>query len=308
MKTLNNKSPLVSIIVNCYNGDKYLSEALDSILDQTYQNWELIFWDNRSEDKSAEIFKRNKDKRFKYYYANEHTSLYKARNLAIEKSNGDFIAFLDTDDLWDKNKLQLQMPYFNDSKVGLVFSNLWVLKKNLNKKKIYTKKKLPDGNIYNKLISNYNVGIITTVIRKLFYFKLEKKFDERFSIIGDFDLFLRLSKICLFKSIQKPLAYYRLHGKNLSTINKEKEVEELEIWLKENKLYLNELQVKKFQKNIDYRKFANYKIDGKYKECIKILLKSKENFLNIKNLVLLFSPIFLLKKLLWYHQKYNDFK
>ena len=117
MKTLNNKSPLVSIIVNCYNGDKYLSEALDSILDQTYQNWELIFWDNRSEDKSAEIFKRNKDKRFKYYYANEHTSLYKARNLAIEKSNGDFIAFLDTDDLWDKNKLQLQ----NAQKAGFIF-------------------------------------------------------------------------------------------------------------------------------------------------------------------------------------------
>ena len=308
MENLDNKPYLVSIIVNCYNGDKYLSEALDSILNQTYKNWELIFWDNQSKDKSAEIFKSHTDSRFKYYYANEHTSLYKARNLAIEKSNGDFIAFLDTDDLWNENKLQLQMPYFNDSKVGLVFSNLWVLKKNFKNKKIYTKKKLPNGNIYNELISNYNVGIVTTVIKKFFYIQLEKKFDERFSIIGDFDLFLRLSKICLFKSIQEPLASYRLHGKNLSTINKEKEVEELEIWLKENKLYLDELQIKKFQKNIDYRKFSNYKIDGKYRECIKILLKSKENFLNLKNLILFFLPIFLLKKLLWYHQKYNDFK
>ena len=136
MENLDKKPYLVSIIVNCYNGDKYLSEALDSILNQTYKNWELIFWDNQSNDKSAEIFKSHKDSRFKYYCANEHTSLYKARNLAIEKSNGDFIAFLDTDDLWNENKLQLQMPYFNDSKVGLVFSNLWVLKKNFKKKKI----------------------------------------------------------------------------------------------------------------------------------------------------------------------------
>ena len=51
------ETPLVSIIMNCYNGEKYLSEALDSVLEQTYQNWELIFWDNQSVDKSAEIFK-----------------------------------------------------------------------------------------------------------------------------------------------------------------------------------------------------------------------------------------------------------
>ena len=124
MKNQLNNQPLVSIIMNCYNGENYLSESIDSVLHQTYKNWELIFWDNKSEDKSAEIFKNYKDKRFKYFYANEHTSLYKARNLAIEKSKGDFIAFLDTDDLWDNVKLEKQMSYFNLSEVGVVFSNL----------------------------------------------------------------------------------------------------------------------------------------------------------------------------------------
>jgi len=109
-----NNQPLVSIIMNCYNGEAYLHESIKSILSQTYKNWELIFWDNKSEDKSAEIFKSYDDKRFQYFYANEHTSLYKARNLAIEKSKGDFISFLDTDDLWDKDKLELQIPYFNN--------------------------------------------------------------------------------------------------------------------------------------------------------------------------------------------------
>ena len=105
------KQPLVSIIMNCYNGEDYLPESIQSVLSQNYKNWELIFWDNKSEDKSAEIFKSYKDKRLKYFYADEHTSLYKARNLAIKKSQGDFIAFLDTDDLWDKKKLESQIIF-----------------------------------------------------------------------------------------------------------------------------------------------------------------------------------------------------
>ena len=142
--TINEKS-LISIIMNCYNGETYLSESIKSVLSQTYKNWELIFWDNQSKDKSAEIFKSYKDIRLKYFYAQQHTTLYKARNLAIEKSKGDLIAFLDTDDLWEKDKLELQMHHFNNSEVGLVFSNLWVLKKNFKNKKIYTKKNFQTG-------------------------------------------------------------------------------------------------------------------------------------------------------------------
>ena len=131
-----NAQPLVTIIMNCYNGETYLKESINSVLSQTYKNWEFIFWDNKSQDKSAEIFKGYEDKRFKYFYANEHTTLYKARNLAIKKSKGDFIAFLDTDDLWDKNKLELQLRYFNNIEVGVVYSNLWIFKNNTKKKKI----------------------------------------------------------------------------------------------------------------------------------------------------------------------------
>ena len=292
---------LVSIIMNCYNGETYLNESIGSVLSQTYKNWELIFWDNKSEDKSAEIFKRYKDKRFKYYLANKHTSLYQARNLAIEKSKGDFIAFLDTDDLWSENKLEPQMDYFSEIEVGVVFSNCWILKKN-KKKSLYINKKLPSGKIFNELVNNYNLGILTTIIRRKFFLELIKKFDERFSIIGDFDLFLRLSKICLFKPVQQPLASYRLHDKNLSKLSKGKELEETEIWLKENKLNLSELQIKKLYKKVDNMKFVNYKIDKNYKECLKILFKSPINLFNIKNLIILLMPISILKKLLWYDQ------
>ena len=297
-----NNLPLVSIIMNCYNGETYLHESIKSVLSQTYENWELIFWDNRSEDKSAEIFKSYQDKRFQYFYSNKHTSLYEARNLAIEKSNGDFISFLDTDDLWDKKKLELQMHYFNNYDVGVVYSNYWLIKTDIGKKKLSHKEKLPHGKIYEELLKNYNVGILTVIIRKSCYLKLEKKFDERFSIIGDFDLFLRLAKICIFESIQTPLASYRLHGKNLSTLYKEKEVDELNAWLKENKYNLNKFHIKKIQRNIYCRQFVNCKINGDYKECLGILLNSELNLLSIKNLIIFFTPVIILKKLLWFHQ------
>ena len=302
MNKMINEQPLVSIIMNCYNSETYLRESIDTIISQTYKNWELIFWDNQSKDSSSEIFKSYKDPRFKYYYAKKHTALYEARNLAIEKSNGDLIAFIDTDDLWKENKLELQIPYFDDPHVGLVFSNYWIVKKKIKKKKLYTNQKLPSGNIHDKLIENYNIGIVTAVIRRKYYLKLEKKFDERFTIIGDFDLFLRLSKLYLFKSIQNPLAYYRLHGKNLSTINVNKEIEELDLWLRENRLNLSKSHIKKITKSVDNRRFVKLKIEGKLRESLTMLLKLKVNPFKIKNLIIFFMPIFILKKLLWYHQ------
>ena len=94
------KQPLVSIIMNCYNGEEFLQEALESVQAQTYKNWELIFWDNQSSDKSSTILKSFNEPRFRYYYAEEHRNLYDSRNLAIQVSKGDFIAFLDSDDSW----------------------------------------------------------------------------------------------------------------------------------------------------------------------------------------------------------------
>ena len=101
----NSKEPLVSVIMNCYNGEKYLKEAIDSVCAQTYENWEIIFWDNQSADQSAKIFQSYNDPRLKYHYAPIHTFLYEARNNAIEKARGEFIAFLDVDDWWYSEKL-----------------------------------------------------------------------------------------------------------------------------------------------------------------------------------------------------------
>ncbi|MDA9623962.1 glycosyltransferase [Pelagibacteraceae bacterium] len=292
--------PLVSIIMNCYNGEKYLKLALKSIIKQKYKNWELIFWDNKSTDKSKKIFKSFKDKRFRYFYAKRFTSLYAARNKAILRSKGQFISFLDADDLWMPNKLNLQIPLFKNKKVGVVYSKLYILNQSKNIKKIHVNKKLPEGNISKIIISNYNIGIITTIIRKNILKRLKKIFDNRFTHIGDFDLFVRLSKICEFKAAQLPTAIYRAHGKNLTTIEKDKAISEFEIWLKENKKNLRLYEVKKIKSMIDYKKLINYKLKDDYLNSFKILFNFKNFNLSIKNVIIFCLPSVILKKIFWY--------
>ena len=105
------KKPLISIIINCHNGEKYLSDCIKSALDQSYRNFEIIFFDNCSTDQSVKIINKHKDKRIKFFCSKKKPilSLYKARNLAITYARGEYITFLDTDDLWEKKKLEKQL-------------------------------------------------------------------------------------------------------------------------------------------------------------------------------------------------------
>ena len=115
--------PLVSIIMNCYNGEAYLQQALESVLKQSYLNWELIFWDNQSSDNSKKIFQTFPDRRFKYFYSNQHTTLYKARNLACEHASGEYLAFVDCDDWWEKDYLESRKEFFSENKFDFSYSN-----------------------------------------------------------------------------------------------------------------------------------------------------------------------------------------
>ncbi|HEY9070161.1 MAG TPA: glycosyltransferase family 2 protein [Candidatus Ozemobacteraceae bacterium] len=106
--------PLVSVIMNCYNSSAFLREAIDSVLAQTYRNWEIVFWDNQSTDESAAIVRSVRDPRVRYLYAPRHTRLGEARNLAVREARGEWIAFLDCDDLWTPDKLERQMALVDE--------------------------------------------------------------------------------------------------------------------------------------------------------------------------------------------------
>ena len=177
--------PLVSVIMNCYNGEKYLHEAIDSVYAQTYKNWEIIFWDNQSSDQSAEIANSYNDDKLQYYYAPIHTLLYEARNYAIEKASGEFYAFLDVDDWWAPEKLEKQIPLFGDLEVGLVYGNYWLENEKRETSKVKYNNKLPTGMVLNNLLENYVVGLVTIIVRRDSFYALEKQFNPRLKIEND---------------------------------------------------------------------------------------------------------------------------
>ena len=262
--------PLVSIIVNCHNGEKFLKECIQSIIDQTYKNWEIIFWDNRSSDNSYKIVSGFKDRRIKKFQSDTFHKLYKSRNLAIKKCKGEYISFLDTDDKWIKDKLSKQVKTIKkDNKIKIVYSNYFFLfnKKNQKNKKLKRYfKKLPSGFITQELLNSYDIGILTTLIdRKLFS---EYQFNASYNVIGDFDYFINSSLKYKIKAIQKPLAIYRVHDDNFSSKKIDVYIIELANWLKDN-------SKKKLFKNYSFQAIKILLLKLKIKFYIKRYFKLK---------------------------------
>ena len=224
---------LISVIINCYNGEKYLAECLQSVSNQKYKNWEIVFWDNRSNDNSKLIFSdfMQKDKRFKYFLSENHVSLYEARNLACSKAKGNFLAFLDTDDCWDEDFLVSRREDFERNEYDFFYSNCFHYFENEKKKLIFTNIKLESGRIFDFLAKNYLVKISTLIVRKDIYDK-EKKFNKNYNIIGDFEYVMRMSEKYSFLANQKPLALIRFHQNNFLNLHRGMFYSEYKDWYK----------------------------------------------------------------------------
>jgi glycosyltransferase involved in cell wall biosynthesis len=225
-------APLVTILMNCYNGEQYLRKAIDSVLAQSWQNWEVIFWDNQSTDASAEIFQSYDDPRLRYLRAPDHTLLYVARGLALEHARGEFIAFLDVDDTWEPEKLAWQMPLFDNAKVAIVCSNFWIESVQKNRRWPARRLQPQQGAVLDRLLKDYFVGLVTLVVRRSALTSIGRTFGQ-YNIIGDFDVVVRLAETWDLAYVHEPLAVYRLHGGNLSTQDREKHIFELRSWITE---------------------------------------------------------------------------
>ena len=222
----------VSIIMNCHNGETFLKQSIDSIINQSFKNWELIFFDNVSDDNSLEIVDSFNDKRIKVFKSEKFINLYHARNEAIQKAKGKYICFLDTDDYWERNKIEEQVNFLeNNSNFEMVYSNFYTIKKD-NTKYIQNNYNLPEGKIVKDLLKKYSIGILTACIKKKIFENI--LFDEKTNIIGDFDFFVKLSCDYNIGCIQKPLAFYRDHENNLSKKKLGVYINELKYWIKNN--------------------------------------------------------------------------
>jgi len=228
-----NGSPRVSVIMNCFNGEKYLRQAVESVIAQTWTDWELVFWDNQSSDKSADIFKSYDDPRLKYYLANEHTFISEAKNAAIAQAKGQLLAFLDVDDWWFPSKLESQIGLFDDPEVGIVCSSYRVLNETKGREWQALRSGVATGRAVENLLQDYFVALLTLMIRRSAMPETPTPFDPRYQIIADFDLVVRVAAEWKLGFSPEPTAVYRIHGNNESSKRREKLISERQEWYEE---------------------------------------------------------------------------
>ena len=155
---------LVSIITPMYNAEQYIGQTIDSVISQTYQNWEMIIVDDCSNDRSSEIVLEyyNKDNRIKYFKNSNNFGVSYSRNVAIKYANGKYISFLDSDDLWHHKKLEKQVEFMKKKGIAFSFCGCDVIDANGNRtSKVRRAVKRVD---YKKLLKGNAIPCLTVMI------------------------------------------------------------------------------------------------------------------------------------------------
>jgi len=211
-----NRNPLVSVIINCLNGEKFLNECFNSIIGQSYKNIEIIFYDNNSTDKSLQIASsfQSIDKRVKIFACKETKNLGIVRSRAVKKSLGELISFIDVDDVWFPHKLRLQVEKFlEEEDVGFVYGRVITKKAN----SYFTDKKItkPSKKFFNDLLVRNFLTFSCVMFSRVAY-DLAGGFDQDYKNSIDYKLFLDIAKKHKVSLVDKYLCVYRDHDENLS--------------------------------------------------------------------------------------------
>lgn len=205
--------PLVSIITPLYNSEKYIAETIESVLAQTYTNWEMIIVDDCSKDNGVRVVEeyQKKDKRIKLYKNEINRGVSYTRNKAIDLANGKYIAFLDSDDLWKKEKLEKQIKFMEDNNVVLSYTAYEKMNEDGSKR---GEIRVPDKLDYNELLKNCLINCITGVYKKEFFKNI--KFKE--TKVEDYIFWLEMFKKIDFASgLNESLAIYRVNNNSRSS-------------------------------------------------------------------------------------------
>lgn len=209
---------LVSVIIPCYNTAVYLAEAVDSALRQTYADFEVIVIDDGSTDNTSEVMARfSSDNRLCYHYQSNE-GLSAARNKGIKLANGSFIALLDADDVWEKEKLAQQVAVLEkDASIGLVFSDF----SSFDVNGIIASRKnsgcYNEGVDFERLFHRNNFIYPSTVLIRQEVFESCGLFDTKLRSAEDYDMWLRIAKTYRIVGIDAALVRIRQHGANMSS-------------------------------------------------------------------------------------------
>ena len=207
------KEPLVSIITPLYNSEKYIGKTIESVLNQTYKSWEMLIIDDCSKDNGVKIVNNYilKDKRIKLFRNEKNEGVSFSRNRAIDLSQGKYIAFLDSDDLWKKEKLEKQISFMEKNNIALSYTGYEKINMDGS---LRSEIKVPAKLDYKELLKNCLINCISGVYRKkkfeVFRFKKTK--------VEDYVFWLEIFKqIDYAYGIQESLAYYRVSNNSRSS-------------------------------------------------------------------------------------------
>ncbi len=285
------KGPLVSIVINCYNSERFLDRALKSIYSQTYKNWEIIFWDNLSTDSSSNIAKSYDDK-LKYYKATKNTNLGIARKKAIELAKGDYLAFLDCDDEWMPEKLEKQVNALERNKnydfsyTGVHYINEY------NKIILKYLPKAISGDVLSYQLNKYEIGIQSVLIRN----NIDMNFNQNLQFSPDYDLLMNIASKYRAYVIREYLIKYRVVSGSLTN-------QKIHLWWSEMKYTLDFIfeknpnlintypkEHKKAYAKVNYLKAKMYFSENKRIDAVRMLNKYK--FVDIRYFFLFVISLF----------------
>lgn len=208
----NNSMQLVSVVITCYNYDKYLKQSIESALNQTYSNLEIIIINDGSTDNSDQVISGYLNNEKIKYIKQENMGQARAKNVGVLNATGAYIAFLDADDIWCADKLEKQMLKFDGKNVGVVYCRARYVDENdviFEYEMTGTYLQPRQGEVTNWLLYDNFIQFSSSVVKKECFDKLGL-FDETFKMGIDWDLWLRISTVYQFDYVEDRLFYYRV--------------------------------------------------------------------------------------------------
>jgi glycosyltransferase involved in cell wall biosynthesis len=212
---MNNK-PQVQIIINCYNGEKYLHKSLNSVISQSYDNWQIIFFDNASTDESLNILNSyNLHNKVKIIKSVVTIPLGHARMKALAICDASFVTFLDVDDFWEIDKLKLQLESLILTKAGMSYTGYFLLNELTGKKKCINPL-YKSGYIFNFLLREFDIMLSTAMLNMNLVKISDLNFDPNIYGSEEYDLFIQISALYIIDVINIPLSTYLLRENSLT--------------------------------------------------------------------------------------------
>lgn len=281
-----NDKKLISVIMPAYNCAKYISEAIESVLSQTYKNLEIIVVNDGSIDNTEDILQPFTNSGLINYFSQENKGPSAARNRGLKEGKGEYVAFLDADDLWNKDKLEKSVNFLEKNNFDWVCTSMIKFKQNGEK----FIKRIPDNsfalNFSTKEVKQLTNGIFffssvavhtPTIIVKRMCFDKVGMFDESFLICEDTDLWLRFEEAGFRGGyLDEPLTIYRYNEKSLTKGRKVDGLEESAKVAKKHALILglNNNSIKKSYSGFLWQVADLYWTDKRFIKTAKYMLKS----------------------------------